>query len=188
MIRETTRITDENRALLDQPDTAVCETLPTEAEMPEEPKLLMDDLEKVSDATDGIIQEIEDGAFLPDTVTVITLSPGEDRDTWMIPELLTANGFTTIFTKADGSGWTLLKGETLRIDYQAGGAKTGSAVQMEIGSIEDHVFRQGILLHASDFSYTLTAPADGTYYLYCINSSSGKIDIREGTIRKTTAE
>lgn len=185
-IFETTRITDANRSLLEEPDIAVSETLAAGIEFPESPDLLMDDLEKVSEVTDGIILEIENGAFLPDTISVIRLSSDKSRSSWTIPELLTANGFTTIFRKEDGAGWYLQKGETLnlccRIGKTAGTDQSNPAERMEIGYIKDHVFCQGKAFVETDFSYTLTAPETGIYYLYCINCSAGKIYIKEGNI------
>ena len=185
---ETTRITDENRALLNEQDIAVAEECPAEAEQPETPKPLMDDPEKVSEMTGGIIQHIDDGAFLPDTVSVIRLYSDETDGSWTIPELLTANGFTTIFADADGNGWYLQKGETLTLHCQigrtAGTEAADPAERMEIGYIRDHVFYQGELFREIGFDYTLTAPETGTYYPYCINSTDGRIYIRGGFVNR----
>ena len=184
-ITETTPITDENRALLDEPDIAVASEAPVE-ESYEEPVYLMDNPEKMAEVTEGIIREVAPGAFLPDTVTVLALSPNSGNTGWVIPELLTANGFTTIFTKENGDGWELKKGETLHIQYKigptAGTDPKNPKKRMEIGYIADHVFYSGELMKEEDFSYTLTAPEDGVYYLYNINFSDGKIYITGGEI------
>lgn len=195
-IGNTIRITDENRALLKQPDIAVSEEAPADTENHaapagieggEAPSLLMDDLDKVSQITDGIIQEIEEGALLPDTLTNIALTFDSEKNAWMIPELLTANGFVTIFTKEDGGGWNLSAGEELKIFCSvgdtAGNDKGTSSKTMEFGYIENHVFREGKVMQKQNFSYTLTAPEDGVYYPYCINCSAGKIYITGGEVR-----
>ena len=187
MIGNTTRITDENRALIEQPDIASASEAPADTEKLETPEFLMDDLGKVSEATSGIIQDIEEGAFLPDTVANIALSFDSEKNIWIIPELLTANGFVTIFTKEDRSGWNLNAGEKLEvlcsIGNTAGNGKAGSSKTMEFGYIENYVFREGEIMQERNFSYTLTAPEDGVYYPYCINCFSGKIYITGGEIR-----
>lgn len=184
-ITKTTPITDENRELLNEPDIAVASEAPAE-ENYEEPVLLMDNPEKLAEVTEGIIREVAPDAFLPDTVTVLALSPNSENTGWVIPELLTANGFTTIFTRENGEGWELKKGETLHIQYEigstAGTDPKDPKKRMEIGYIADHVFYTGELMKEENFSYTLAAPKDGTYYLYNINSSDGKIYITGGVI------
>lgn len=70
-IGNTIRITDENRALLKQPDIAVSEEAPADTENHAAPSLLMENWDKVSEAAAGIIREVEEGAFLPDTITNI---------------------------------------------------------------------------------------------------------------------
>jgi len=184
-ITETTPITDENRELADQPDIALAQVAPADETGFEEPTLLMDDPEKLAEVTGGIIQKVNEGAFLPDTITVLSLSSNTDGTGWVIPELLTLNGFTTVFTKENGSGWYLKKGETLQMQYQIGTAAkedSQSPKGMEIGYICDHIFYSGNFMKEQNFSYTLTAPEDGTYYLYNINCCSGKIHITGGDI------
>lgn len=185
-IFQTTLITDENRALVMEPDIAASEERPADAPEPETPNLLMEDPERLSEATGGVIQGTADGAFLPDAISVIDLVYSEETALWEMPELLTANGFVTVFSQESKEGWYLQKGETLRLHLQTGrraGADTGTPTErMEIGFIQDHLFYQGTLQEASDFSYTLTAPETGAYYLYCINCSSNKIYIKKGSI------
>lgn len=148
---------------------------------------MTDDPEKISEVTGGIIREIGDGALLPHTVTVIALSPAVGGDAWEIPELLTSNGFCTVFTKENSEGWELRAGESLRIQYSIGTTADTNPdspqEQMQIGYIGNHVFHEGGVYRAEDFEYTLYAPEDGTYYLYNINASSGRILITEGEIR-----
>lgn len=70
-IGNTIRITDENRALLKQPDIAVSEEAPADTENHAAPSLLMEDWDRVSEAAAGIIREVEEGVFLPNTLTNI---------------------------------------------------------------------------------------------------------------------
>lgn len=141
VITETTRITDENRELLGQPDIAISSEAPADETGSEEPELLMDYPEKMAEVTEGIIKEVDKGAFLAEPITVLSLSPNADNTGWVIPELLTSNGFTTIFTQENGKGWELKKGDTLHIRYHIGATKgtdpDDPRERMEIGYIAD---------------------------------------------------
>lgn len=185
-IFQTTRITDENRGLVMEPDIAQSEERPADAPPPKAPELLMEDPQKLSEATGGVIRGTADGAFLPNTISVIGLLYSEEEACWNVPELLTANGFVTVFSQESGEGWHLQKGETLHLSLQtgrtAGTDPEDPTERMEFGFIRDHIFYPGELQKAADFSYTLTAPETGTYYLYGINCSSNKIYMKDGNI------
>ena len=198
-IRGTVRITEENRDLVGKELYTATTEAPTEEEMENRGEMIPDSSwymtdEEASEQTEGIIQEIgtdADGNPCLQKSTVITpvpLKKSEEGERWIIESLLSNNGDITVFTKENGDGWYLEAGEVLTIHYRIDPSATASGdvnngEQMSIGYIRDHVFYD-YQQHrkAKEFTYTLTAPAEGTYYLYNRNCCAGYIYLTEGTI------
>ncbi len=99
------------------------------------------------------------------------------------PELMAPNGVMGIFTKDDGSGWTLKAGETLYWDFETYPFFDGRAQTLSVGSIKNGMLcRATVHERAERGRYCVQAVEDGTYYIYFICCSSDRISLKEGSI------
>lgn len=198
-IRGTVRITEENRELVGKELYTATTEEPAEKEEEDRGEMISIESqymtnEEATEQTGGIIQEIgagDDGnpCLLKSTViTPVPLEESREGEKWLIESLLSNNGDVTVFTKENGDGWYLEAGQTLTIRYcidpsavDSGDVNDGE--QMSIGYIFNHVF-YNYQQHrkAKEFTYTLTAPEPGIYYLYNQNCCAGYIYLTEGTI------
>lgn len=97
-----------------------------------------------------------------------------------IPSIYFSPSHMIIFTRSDGQGWTLNKGNSFTLNFtlderQSLTMETGYVVNGEYHTITPHI--KGI-----DFSETVTADQDGTYYFCVTNLSSENAVIVDGTI------
>ncbi|RKP55053.1 hypothetical protein D7Z26_07435 [Cohnella endophytica] len=135
--------------------------------------------------TSSIIQASQLRTLNAGSVTNIAVSEKAGKIT--IPELFTNNGDLVIFTKADGSGWRLNKGEQLsigfRLDLQTRKKYSDPTGEwMEIGYIRNGELVKGFAKKEKEFSYKITADEPGDYYFYAENYSAGYIIVSSGTI------
>ncbi len=101
------------------------------------------------------------------------------------PELIGGNNAMGIFTKDDGSGWTLEKGDKLCWDFEKYPLNSGSEVgqSLIIGYIKDGTLFDGKLFQSQlSETYEVEATEDGMYYIYFQCVSSDNISLKEGEI------
>ena len=151
-------------------------------------------LEDVIEETD-IIKDIEPAAgtnepfLIPHSVTHFTVK--ESGNSCTTPEIIFDNGVMVIFTKEDGSGWHLKKGETLVFESTEYPSEI-NAVTPDKGQCVGfyYVFNNTLMrksetsLRELDLKYELTAEHDGEYYICLIGASSDPISLMEGKIYK----
>lgn len=149
-------------------------------------------LEDVMKETD-IIKDIEPAAGtnepfpLPHSVTHFAVK--ENGNSCTTPEIIFDNGVMVIFTKEDGSGWHLKKGETLVFESTEYPSEI-NAVTPDKGQCVGfyYVFNNTLMrksdtsLRELDLKYELTAEQDGEYYICLIGASSDPISLMEGKI------
>lgn len=149
-------------------------------------------LEDVMKETD-IIKDIEPAAGtnepfpLPHSVTHFAVK--ENGNSCTTPEIIFDNGVMVIFTKENGSGWHLKKGETLVFESTEYPSEI-NAVTPDKGQCVGfyYVFNNTLMrksdtsLRELDLKYELTAEQDGEYYICLIGASSDPISLMEGKI------
>ena len=140
-----------------------------------------------------IIKDIEPAAGtnepfpLPHSVTHFAVK--ENGNSCTTPEIIFDNGVMVIFTKEDGSGWHLKKGETLVFESTEYPSEI-NAVTPDKGQCVGfyYVFNNTLMrksdtsLRELDLKYELTAEQDGEYYICLIGASSDPISLMEGKI------
>ena len=169
-------LNDENRHLAKFPDYA------SMTEAPSGPSI--NDVNK-PDLTSNIIRDNQLRSLNAGSITNIALM--EKDNVFHIPQLLTGNGDLVIFTKEEGDGWDLKKGDKLSIEYSLDLTNPYSdpkGENMELGFIKNGELIKGSLSKEKSFAYTVTADEDGVYYFYTENYSAGKIIIESGIVEQ----
>ena len=142
-----------------------------------------------------IIKDIEPAAgtnepfLIPKSITHFAVKGNGNSCT--TPEIIFDNGVMVIFTKEDGSGWHLKKGETLVFESTEYPSEI-NAVTPDKGQCVGfyYVFNNTLMrksetsLRELDLKYELTAEQDGEYYICLIGASSDPISLMEGKIYK----
>ena len=72
-----------------------------------------------------MIQQVADGVYIPATIDEFPVREADGE--YRTPEVIFGNGAMVIFTKEDGSGWDLKKGETLVLCADGGKSKPEAA-------------------------------------------------------------
>ncbi|MDR5587430.1 hypothetical protein [Clostridium aquiflavi] len=108
----------------------------------------------------------------------------KENDKYITPEIIGANGSISVFTKEDGSGWTLNKGEELIINFNKYKSKIVKDQNIIIGYVLNGKMIKGKTFSDLSGSYKLTADESGEYYIYMVNSSSEYVAFKEGSIEK----
>ena len=99
------------------------------------------------------------------------------------PELMAPNGVMGIFTKDDGSGWTLRAGETLFWNFEKYPFSDGQYQALAVGHIKNGMLcRSTVHENGESGRYHVQADEDGEYYIYFICCSSDRISLKEGEI------
>lgn len=99
------------------------------------------------------------------------------------PELMAPNGIMGIFTKDDGSGWTLRAGETLYWEFEKYPFSDGRDQTLAVGHIKKGTLCQSTSYESKEKErYSIQADEDGEYYIYFICCSSDRISLKEGEI------
>lgn len=98
------------------------------------------------------------------------------------PELMAPNGVMGIFTRDDGSGWSLRAGETLFWSFEKYPFSDGRQQTLAVGHIKNGTLCRSTLYDGESGRYQVQAGEDGTYAIYFICCSSDRISLKEGTI------
>ena len=186
-------ITDENRDLVGKEMYMSASVYDKDGNLVSGPGLAPEPtLEDVMKKTD-IIKDIEPAAGtnepfpLPHSVTHFAVKGNGNSCT--TPEIIFDNGVMVIFTKEDGSGWHLKKGETLAFESTEYPSEI-NAVTPDKGQCVGfyYVFNNTLMrksdtsLRELDLKHELTAEQDGEYYICLIGASSDPISLMEGKI------
>lgn len=134
--------------------------------------------------TSTVIKSVKGDLLPPHSITEFPTKKVDDK--YVTPEIIFDNGDMVIFTKEDGSGWNLKKGEKIEFiveEYPIESFKKGQAIGYWI-------VRNGKLLTDSlqvctdtvNQGYEFTAEKRGKYYICFMNSSSDPISLKEGKI------
>ncbi|NFO05629.1 hypothetical protein FDB23_16475 [Clostridium botulinum] len=130
-----------------------------------------------------IIKDI-DAEMALDSAPISEFIVKKENDKYITPEIIGANGSISVFTKEDGSGWTLNKGEELTINFNKYKSKIVKDQNIIIGYVLNGKMIKGKTFSDLLGSYKLTADESGEYYIYIVNSSSDYVAFKEGSIEK----
>lgn len=131
----------------------------------------------------SVIRRVQKGAFIPRTIDEFAVREADGE--FRTPEVIFENGAMVIFTKEDGSGWHLKKGETLRMDVEEYPSEDGFGNGQ--GIMFCFIFK-GMLMerhepqNGLELSLALTAKKEGEYYFGIVGASFDPITFKEGKI------
>jgi len=104
----------------------------------------------------------------------------EENNNYITPEIIGENGSVGIFTKEDGSGWNLNKGQSLTFNFNKYESRFQS---IRIGYIlNGKMMMKGKKFKELSGSYTLTANESGQYYIYVEITSTDYVAFKQGNI------
>lgn len=103
----------------------------------------------------------------------------DNNNYYLTPEIITTNGSVSLFTKEDGSGWKLDKGNTLTFNFNKYDSKSKNIV---IGYVLNGKLINGEKFTDLSGNYKIIADEPGEYYIYIVNVSSDYIAFKEGNI------
>lgn len=133
--------------------------------------------------TSSMIRKVDSDAHVPATIDEFTVQ--EDNGKFITPEVIFPNNAMVIFTKKDGSGWHLNKGETLWFEVEEYPSEInwekGQCVHFQYifnGTLMDGEVIRGTL----NLVYELTADKSGEYYICMVGGSSDPISLKEGKL------
>lgn len=136
----------------------------------------------------GIIKSIEEDELQPKSYTKIKVEELSGR--WVIPEVMFDNGALIIFTKPDGSGWSLKKGDGIEIELEEYTTELYGTKGQEVGYflIENGRLNKEIVSKTGlNQEVLLDIELAGVYYPCIMNWSiditslkKGKIIIKDG--------
>ncbi|WP_099466920.1 M56 family metallopeptidase [Konateibacter massiliensis] len=134
--------------------------------------------------TSDILSEEELEDFF--AVTVTNISTEQEDGYYKIPDIITNSADMAIFTKPDGKGWYLEKGQTIeisfRLDQERVATANGAKVAVEIGYIFNGSMYKMYSNKEQVFSVKMTAENDGEYFLYTTNRTSGYEIMLDGRV------
>ncbi|WP_242960339.1 hypothetical protein [Clostridium beijerinckii] len=128
------------------------------------------------------IKNIPDEMKLADSALISDFVTKEKNNEYITPEIIETNGSIGVFTKDDGSGWKLNKGDSLVFNfdkYQSKATKNQTAV---IGHVVNGKMVKGEKFKDLSGSYEITADEPGEYYIYTIDASSEYLAFKQGSI------
>lgn len=134
--------------------------------------------------TSTVIKSVKGELSPPYSITEFSTKKVGDK--YVTPEIIFDNGDMVIFTKGDGSGWKLKKGEKIElvveeypIEYRGKGqaigywiVRNGKLLAESLQGFEDTV----------DQRFEFVAERRGEYYICFMNGSSEPISLKEGKI------
>ena len=136
----------------------------------------------------SVVKRVESGFVPPISVTEFKTSHSDGK--YITPEIMFTNGEIVIFTKDDGTGWKLKKGDTIVVEI--------SEYDSEVNFGKDPGMGQGIAyfqiingkfykdtIHYGDTleqRFELVAKKSGEYYISLGGNSSDHISLKEGSI------
>ena len=186
-------ITDENRDLVgkemqgDFSEVSIYDKYGNLVSGPgEAPEPTLDEI--LGDSTVITAVEDPDDLYLyPSSIAYFAVKEG--RSSCTTPEVIFDNNVMVVFTKEDGSGWHLTKGETLVFEGEEYHSEI-FPVQPDKGqSVGFHyVFNHTLMNETTssvgqlDLKFELKAQEDGEYYIGIRGGSSDPISLKEGKI------
>lgn len=183
-------ITDENRDLVGKEMEMTASVYDKDGNLVSGPGLAPEpSLEEVI-GDSGIITGAEDHGDLCMIPHSISYFPVDERtfpDT--TPEVIFDNGAMIVFTKEDGSGWHLRKGDTLIFETreyhsEINLAQPDKGQSVQFRYVLDHTLMTESTTSAGNLKlrYELRADQDGEYYICIVGCSSDPISLMEGKI------
>jgi len=131
--------------------------------------------------TNHIIKSIDSEMRL-DSALISEFIVKEKNNEYTTPEIIGTNGSISVFTKEDGSGWILNKGQVLTINFNKYKSKIIEHQTVTIGYILNGKMINGENFSDLSGSYEITADESGEYYIYMVNDSSDYVAFKEGSI------
>lgn len=126
----------------------------------------------------NIINSTDEGmTLLPSSIDDFIVAEGDNQ--YITPEIIGVNGSLSLFTKKDGSGWKLNKGESLTFNFNKYESKSQT---VSIGYVLNGKMIKGEKFKDLSGSYKITANDSGEYYIYILNLGSDYIAFKEGNI------
>lgn len=122
-----------------------------------------------------IAKKWTDNAIIPYSISNIAISNGST------PEFALENGYMVILTKENSSGWLLKEGDTLTWEFTKQPREFDQS--LSVGYIKDGtVYSTSFSCSELEGEFKINAESEGTYYIYCLGTSSDPITIKEGDI------
>lgn len=136
----------------------------------------------------SVVKRVESGFLIPRSVTEFKTSHKDGK--YITPEIMFTNGEIIIFTKEDGSGWRLKKGDTLvveMIEYDSEvnfGKGPGMGQGIAYFQIINGKFYKDVIHYEDTLEqrFELVAEKRGEYYICIGGNSSDHISLKEGEI------
>lgn len=127
----------------------------------------------------NIIKQVLDGHEI--SVNSIVEVKVNDNKT---PEVMIPNGAMGIFYQGKKKGWECKQGDIIEWSFEKYPISESSMNQsLSIGYIMNGKMNKSESYQDLTGKYSLTAPEDGTYYIYFIGTSSDTISMKEGLIQ-----
>lgn len=136
----------------------------------------------------SVVKRVEDDFLIPRSVTEFKTSYSDGK--YITPEIMFTNGEIVIFTKEDGSGWKLKKGDTIVIEMTEYDSEVnwGKGPGMGQGIAYFQIINEKFYkdkIHYGDTleqRFELVAEKRGEYYIALGGNSSDHISLKEGSI------
>lgn len=128
-----------------------------------------------------IINEYDSNMYY-DNVTEIAVKSNSENE-YTTPEIILINGAPCIFTKDDGSGWTLSKGDVISFEFEKYPSEIIDEQILVIGYIHDGKLYSEEPYRELNGEYKLEVKGDGEYYIYLTSASSDYLTLKEGSLK-----
>lgn len=128
-----------------------------------------------------IINEYDSNMYY-DNVTEIAVKSNSENE-YTTPEIILINGAPCIFTKDDGSGWSLSKGDVISFEFEKYPSEIIDEQVLVIGYIHDGKLYSGESFGELNGEYKLEVKGDGEYYIYLTSASSDYLTLKEGSLK-----
>lgn len=130
----------------------------------------------------SIIIDSED--FIP--VAISQFKTTNENDRYITPKIIFNNGSVAVFTRLDGSGWELAKGDSINYSFEKYFVDFSETQPMAVGYIKNGIMTKSNIYENRTGKYTGEIQETGEYYLYIANFSSENIALKEGSITFNT--
>jgi len=127
---------------------------------------------------------IDSEEFIP--VAISQFKTTKENDRYITPKIIFNNGSVAVFTKPDGSGWELEKGDSIIYSFEKYLVDFSETQSMAVGYIKNNTMTKGNIYENRTGKYTEEIQETGEYYLYIANFSSENIALKEGSITFNT--
>ena len=136
----------------------------------------------------SVVKRVEDDFLIPRSVTEFKTLYSDGK--YITPEIMFANGEIVVFTKEDGSGWKLKKGDIIVVEINEYDSEVNYGKNPGMGQgiayfqiINGKFYKDKI--HYGDTleqRFELVAEKRGEYYIALGGNSSDHISLKEGSI------